>query len=113
MVNRRQSPRSIGLLLVLVVAASIYGGIEHYRRTLTGLNPLDGIIGVMLGLFICSHPAANLLDLLYRSAGGRSPASSALSLWVWLLLNLLTLLAGFIVIFIGTMQFTRAAPAFR
>ena len=37
----------------------------HYLHTLTGIPVLDGSMGVTLGLYICSHPAANAVDMLF------------------------------------------------
>ena len=86
----------------------IYSGIIYTRSAFTQLDWVEGALGVMLGLFICSRPAAHLLDLLYRSHYAGPP-----KLWIWLSLNLLTLLVGVIVVFIGVMQFTRSTVGAR
>jgi hypothetical protein len=101
--DRRRSPWSIILLLGLILVAVIYSGIIYTRSAFAPNDWVEGTLGVMLGLFICSRPAANLLDLLYRSHYAGPP-----SLWIWLTLNLLTLLVGLIVVFLGVMQFTRS-----
>ncbi len=101
--EHRRSAWSISLLLGLILVALIYSGIMYTRSVFAPDDWGAGTIGVLLGLFICSRPAANLLDLLYRSHYSGPP-----SLWVWLTLNGLTLLAGVIVVFLGVMQFTRA-----
>jgi hypothetical protein len=67
------------------------------QHTITGLPRLDGIIGVLLGLFICSRPAANYLDLLFS----RGRTSSDRFLFGWLALNGLVIFVGWIVITIG------------
>lgn len=100
---KRRSLWSIVMLLGLILAALIYGSIIYSRPAFTPVGWTEGVLGVMLGLFICSRPAAHLLDLLYRSHYAGPP-----QLWIWLLLNLLTLLVGLIVVFIGVMQFTRS-----
>jgi hypothetical protein len=103
--KRRFSSRSkTGLLLLILIAAG-YGSFEFYRSGAGNLSQWDGILGVMLGLFICAQPAANFLDLLYRSC--RAPASDT-ARWVEVMLNLLAVLAGVSVIIIGTTQLTRA-----
>lgn len=99
----RHRTRSIGLLLGLILLAAITSGIIHTRSVFAPSDWVEGTLGVMLGLFICSRPAAYLLDLLYQAHYTGPP-----KLWIWLTLNLLTLLAGVIVVFIGVMQFTRS-----
>ncbi len=94
---------SIVMLLGLILVAVIYSGIIYSRPAFTTIDWGEGVVGVMLGLFICSRPAAHLLDLLYRSHYAGPP-----NLWIWIALNLLTLLVGVIVVFIGVMQFTRS-----
>jgi uncharacterized membrane protein YGL010W len=97
--------RNIKILWVLILLGITYSGILHYQRTLTGMDEVDGIIGVLLGLYICSHPAANVVDMLFFRRGARHPFSSKRSAVLWLALNMLVLLIGWIVIFIGTTRF--------
>ncbi len=108
--NRRHSPYSIGTLLILIALAFIYGYLENYQRAFAGSTQADGVIGVMLGLFICSRPAANFLSALYRSSSDYGAVSSALPSWLGPLFNVLTLCAGIITVIIGAMQFVRGAP---
>jgi len=98
----RRRTRSIGLLLGLILLAAITSGIIYIRPAFSA-NWIEGALGVILGLYICSRPAAYLVDLLYQPHYAGPP-----KLWIWLTLNLLTLLAGVIVIFLGIMQFTRS-----
>jgi divalent metal cation (Fe/Co/Zn/Cd) transporter len=86
---------------VLGIAYSSFVSSQH---TLTGMNHLDGIIGVVLGLYICSHPAANLVDMFFYRRGIRHPFSSKRSVPLWLALNVMVLFIGGIVIFTGTTQ---------
>jgi hypothetical protein len=62
----------------------------------------QGVLGVLLGLFICSHPAAAAVDLLVfgRHSAGRFRSQESFGLW--LALNVVTLLVGWLVIFAGT-----------
>ena len=64
---------------ISVLLAIAYGSLLIYLHTFTGSNTLDGIIGVMLGLYIGSHPAAHLLDLLYLPHGTRQDLLSSQS----------------------------------
>ena len=97
------------VLGVIVAMAFLYAGWIYAQRTITGIPRLDGAIGVLLGLFICSRPAANMLDLLFAARGSRSSSSewSALS---WLGLNLLVLLVGWMVITIGATRLIARTP---
>jgi hypothetical protein len=59
-------------------------------------------MGVVLGLYICSHPAANLIDMLfYRRGTSYQFLSNRSAVW-WLTLNVLVVLVSGVVIFIGT-----------
>ncbi len=104
--RRRRNTKLLGVLILLGIA---YGCLLYYLPTLTGRDKLDGSIGVMLGLYICSHPTANVLDILFFGRIVGHPGSSRRSDVLWLALNLLTLLVGSIVIFIGTTRFVSGA----
>jgi hypothetical protein len=88
--------------LVLIGLGIAYSGFLYFQPTLTGKHQLDGIIGVVLGLYISSHPAANLVDMLFYKRGIRYQFSSKRSVVLWLSLNVLVLLISGIVIFVGT-----------
>jgi hypothetical protein len=98
--DQQRRGRSFQTLLVMILLAIAYSGWLYSQRTLTGTSRGDGIISVLLGLYICSHPAANFLDLLFFARGAHQ-VSSLPSTIFWLALNLLVLLIGWIVIFIG------------
>jgi len=92
----------------MVLLAIAYTGLLHYLHTLTGIPMLDGSMGVTLGLYICSHPAANAVDMLFferynlRQITERSGVG-------WLAMNTLVLLAGWVVIFIGLTRLVERA----
>ena len=102
----RQYHRNIKRLWGLILLAMVCSMWFYRVGSLTGNSMLDGSLGVLLGLYICSHPAANAIDLLFfeRAAFGR--VGSGGSSVRWLALNILTLLMGWIVIVIGTTRFT-------
>jgi hypothetical protein len=102
--DQQRRGQKVMILLVLVVLGIVYGILLYSRSTLTGMNNLDGIIGVVLGLYICSHPAANLIDMLFYRRGICYQFSSRRSAFWWLTLNVLVLLVSGIVIFVGTTQ---------
>jgi hypothetical protein len=87
--------------------AIAYGILVLYLHTITGSNTLDGTIGVLLGVYICSHPAAHLLDLLYLAPGVRQQALSSQLGILWLGLNVVVLLVGVITIVIGANRFVQ------
>ena len=90
------------MLSVLMVLGIAYSGFLYYQPTLTGRHDLDGIIGVMLGLYTSSHPAAHLVDMLFYRRAMPYQFSSKRSFVLWLFLNVLVLFISGIVIFAGT-----------
>jgi len=102
--DQQRREQKIMILLVLVILGIAYASLLYSRSTLTGMDHLEGIIGVVLGLYICSHPAANLIDMLFYRRGIRYQFSSRRSAFGWLTLNVLVLLLSGIVIFVGTTQ---------
>ena len=101
----RSSRRLLGLSLLAIA----YSSLLYFQDTLTGTPKLDGAIGVILGLYVCSHPAANALDRWLFRRDARREISSRKAAVVWLALNILTLLIGWIAIFIGATRFTAGA----
>jgi hypothetical protein len=93
--------RNTMVLWGLILLAMVYGSLLYYLPTLTGAKMLDGSLGVLLGLYICSHPAANAVDLLFFKRRALYALSSEWSGIGWLALNMLVLLVGWIVIVIG------------
>jgi hypothetical protein len=86
----------------MVLLGVSYPGLLRQFHTLTGLDLLDGVIGMVLGLYICAHPAANTIDLFFYERRGLHWASSLWSSLGWLALNVLALLVGWFAIFVGT-----------
>lgn len=94
--------QSIKKLWLLIFLGIFYSGLLSSRLAQDGTSGVDGIIGVLLGLYICSHPAAGLIDLFFSGRGAQRPSSSKMSALTWFALNLLVLLIGWITIFVGT-----------
>lgn len=93
--------RKVGILCGMILVAMAYGGLRLWLPALTG-NPLvDGAIGIVLGLYICSHPAANAVDVLFFQRYSLQQLTSGWSGLGWLALNLLTLLMGWLMIATG------------
>ena len=98
-------------LSALVLLAIAYSIALRSLHTLSNANRLSGILGVLLGLYICSHPAANLFDLLFFGRSSLHQPASRRFLYLWMAVNILVLLVGFWVIVLGTTRFT--LPAIR
>jgi len=97
--GRRLNIKTLWAVVLIGVAYSI---LLYFQGSLTGSNKWDGIFGVVLGLYICSHPAANIVDLLFFRRGIPRQFSSKRSIALWLVFNLLVLLVGWLAIFLGT-----------
>ncbi len=91
-----------GALCALVLLGIAYSGLLHYQGTLIGTDTADGVLAVLFGLYICSHPAANLVNAFFFRRTGRRQDSSRWHTAFWLALNLFVLLVGWMVIFMGT-----------
>ena len=103
--DQQRRERKIITLSILIVLGIAYSSLLYSQCTLTSMNNLAGIIGVVLGLYICSHPAANLVDMLFYRRDILHQFSSKRFVFLWLVLNMLVLLIGGVVIFIGTTRF--------
>jgi len=87
----------------------VYSGMLHYQVIMTGSEMIEGIIGVLLGLYICSHPAANLVDILFFGHGVRRQFSSKGAAVLWVGFNVMVLLTGWLSIFVGTTRIVSRA----
>jgi len=97
-----QHRRKIKILCALSLIGIAYCILLNSQYTLTGKDTLDGVIGVVFGLYLSSHPAASLIDLLFFKRAGWNHYSSNRSMGLWLVINLLVLIIGWLVIFVGT-----------
>ncbi|MBM4456255.1 MAG: hypothetical protein FJ011_00605 [Chloroflexi bacterium] len=102
--DERRYRRKTWVLVVLVLLALGYGSLLRYLPTITGSDLADGSIGVLLGLYICSHPAANAVDLLFFGRGALHRLTSGWAGLGWLALNLLALFAGWMIVVIGAVR---------
>jgi hypothetical protein len=100
--GKRNTPWLIGML----VLAGVYAILLYTFHTFSGQLRLDGVIGIIVGLYICSHPAANVVDLIIFGRYNLYQGLSRRNNFLWWGLNLLVLLAGLGVIFSGTTRFT-------
>jgi hypothetical protein len=97
--------RSSGVLWTFLLLALGYSALLFAYGSLTGETLVDGAIGIVFGLYVCSHPAANVLDLLFVDGGVVRRGSEARGI-AWYVLNLLVLMAGWFVVWTGLTRFT-------
>jgi len=98
--------RSITLLIVMILIGMVYLALLYTQQPLTGNYKADGIVSVLVGLYICSHPAANSLDfLLYRRYMLARKTTRSIEI-AWWALNLAVLLTGWWVMSVGIVRFS-------
>ena len=97
--------RSSSVLWAFLLLALGYSAVLFVYGPLTGETLIDGVIGIVLGLYVCSHPAANVLDLLFVDGGIVRQGSDERGI-AWYILNLLVLMAGWFVVWTGLTRFT-------
>jgi hypothetical protein len=90
-----------GLVVATVYCVVLFGG-----HRLTGHPMVDGVLGIVVGLYICTHPVANAIDLLFYRDYFRQP-TDGWSGFGWLVLNALCLSMGWLMI---TAAITLLAP---
>ena len=88
----------------LILLGAGCSSLLYYEPPLISTGNAPGIIGVVVGFYICSYPAANVVDLLFFRRSERSQFPSRWAAVGWFVLNLLVLLVGWIVIFLGTIR---------
>jgi len=105
--EQRKNRHNFGTLGLMALLAMAYYLTIYFWRPFSTAHKLEGSIGILLGLFICSKPAANLLDLLFDLLVNRFQRISGPRLILWLVLNFVILFAGWLVITLGFTRFAR------
>jgi hypothetical protein len=100
----REYDRRSGTLAALLVPAVIYLAWQSTLPQVTEHDAAYGIGGVLLGLFICSRPATNAIDVLIFERLSLRRVLSGVSGLAWLLLNALVMLTGWFVIVVGAVR---------
>ena len=100
------------ILSVLLGPASGYLAWQYFLPFATGQYRVDGVVGVLLGLYICSYPAANGIDLIFADRVGLKRIFTRRSGFLWLALNALVMIVGWFIIVIGASRFTGGGPRF-
>jgi len=88
-------------LWTLIGVAGVFGGWQYLRPDWTAGSTVDAVVGVLLGLYICSHPAANGIDLIFAERSAIQRMTSEWSGLGWLALNFLVMLVGWMVLVVG------------
>jgi len=98
--------RNITVLGVMILVGIVYLALLYAQHPLTGTYKADGIVSVLVGLYICSHPVANGLDmLLYRRYMPVRKTSGGAE-FLWWALNAAVLLTGWWVMSVGIVRFS-------
>jgi hypothetical protein len=98
--------RAIAWLGLMALLGAGWVAVSMLLGTITGRTQADGIIGVILGLYVSSFPARHFVDLLiyWKTEANRFPTRRSLG-W-WIALNAAVLLAGWLVIVFAAARFT-------
>ncbi|HEX4346562.1 MAG TPA: hypothetical protein VHZ73_03275 [Vicinamibacterales bacterium] len=100
------------ILSILLVPAGGYLAWQYFQPFWTGEYRVDGIVGVLIGLYICSYPSANGIDLIFAERGNVKRIFTKKAGFVWLSLNAIVMMVGWFVIVIGASRFTGGGPTF-
>jgi hypothetical protein len=87
-----------------VVIAATYGALLYIWHGILGHAMLDGAIGIVLGLYACSHPASYFLNLLFFERGAVPEDPGTPTGWVWAGFNVFVMIVGWLVVVVGAMQ---------
>jgi hypothetical protein len=78
-------------LWALTLLAIACAGLLHLLDSPARMRLLDGSIGMALGLDICAHPAANMVNMLFSERSALCQSTSSASMVQWLALNLVVI----------------------
>jgi len=90
-------------LLLLAVAYSI---LLYIHLSLTGAHHIDGTIGVIMGIYVCAHPAANVLDFILYGKHLLLEKITLRPMIMWWMLNSLVMFLGLLVFVLGLLRFS-------
>jgi hypothetical protein len=102
----KERRRKIQTLFVLILIGAVYSILIEIHLHFTNIPQIDGGIGVLLGLYACAHPAANLLDIVLFGRYSSSRNFSRKSTILFWILNSLVLLVGWVDIVMGLLRFS-------
>lgn len=95
-----------GLLCGLALLGWLYAAWLYTHPTLTGSNFWDAVTGVLLGIYICSRPVGNLMDMLYTQQIRWQELKKRAGM-IWLVMNFITTFTGWATIVLGATRLVR------
>lgn len=95
-------------LCLHIVAALGYSVLALGLDAVTPSMVLEGTVGVLLGLYVCSCPARNTIDVLFVDRFALGRIWSGWEGRSWLALNGLTLMSGCVAIMAGMVRLVGA-----
>jgi hypothetical protein len=104
MKSEREFSLGSASLASLLVPAAVYLVWQQSLPAITNHDSTYGIAGMLLGLFICSKPARNGIDVLIFERVSARRALKGMSGLSWLVLNAAVMLVGLFVIMVGALR---------
>ena len=99
----RQKTRFLYFLLVI---SGIYSGLLYFHVPLTTIIRIDGTVGVILGIYACAHPAANVVDVLLYGRYLSVLNLPAPTLVYWWIVNAVVMFSGLLVFVLGLLRYS-------
>jgi hypothetical protein len=98
--------RDAAWLGAMAALGAAWVAVSALLGSVTGRHQADGIVGIILGLYVSSFPARHFVDMLiyWKTEGARFPTRRSLG-W-WIALNGAVLLVGFLTIVFAAARFT-------
>jgi hypothetical protein len=93
-------------LFVLLLIALVYTALINSNLNLTGNFKIDGTLGIIFGLFVCAHPAANVLDFVLYGKYLRLHSLSPGLTFTWWLTNGVVMYSGLLVFVVSLLRYT-------
>ena len=93
-----------GVLAGWTVVAAAYCAVIYVKKPVTGHPLWDGVIGMVLGLYICSYPAANMIDIMFYRQNLRRGRTSGWAAAGWVSLNVVALGVAWLIIVCGVLR---------
>jgi hypothetical protein len=99
--DKRKPRYNYPILVAVVILGLAYSAWMSIQGSITGQRIVDGSMGIVIGLLVCSRPAAHAVDLLFAN---RFALSTLVADWkgiCWLAANIAALFVGWGVITVG------------